>query len=326
MEQGHYLSGNGYAYFTNGQQVGTAGTSNDPRNSYQNVSYGTVHANAAVHNGGHFVQPGYTTMPMQGHMGQSVEQIHLPMASYPSIINPHNPNDTRQMRTVREGTSHTQSHPISSSGPHRVSNSAIGHSAGPSDHMRSNAAWSQLQTIQTTSPQTPVRQSPSPRGSNSLVNANDALAFARASFPVGTPDYARKQAEMYEVLMSAWKQNNMFEPSPETLLRFATKENGFWMCALYVDGHRCQRSLTDRQRQIIEHIRRHIKLEPFVCEGSPCPASSNGCGRRYSSGDPLRKHRDGNLRGESICERCGRVLLPGNIIRHQTTSCREGGQ
>jgi hypothetical protein len=128
-------------------------------------------------------------------------------------------------------------------------------------HVPSNELWAHLPQTSRSVCQTPT---PSPTSSN----GDAALNFAQSAFPVGTPDYARKQADMYSVLTSSWKLNNEFEPYPEVLLSFATKEEGFWRCAFYDEnGNRCERSLTDRSRQIIEHIRRHIKLEPYVCEG-----------------------------------------------------------
>ncbi|KAG8820586.1 hypothetical protein FRC19_008739 [Serendipita sp. 401] len=64
---------------------------------------------------------------------------------------------------------------------------------------------------------------------------------------------------------------------------------------------------------------RHIKLEPFVCRREPCPENPDGCGARYSSMDPLRKHK----RGRAKCRVCLREVLPGNMKRHLEVNCHE---
>lgn len=98
-----------------------------------------------------------------------------------------------------------------------------------------------------------------------------------------------------------------------------------WRCGFYLNRTdeagkqiRCPCGSV-RTVQALEHVRRHIKLEPFVCEGEPCPESSTGCGARYSSRDPLRKHRSGKV----TCDTCLRGVLPGNMKRHLENNCRE---
>jgi len=166
----------------------------------------------------------------------------------------------------------------------RVEDPMIGSGSSPaSGHPPPNEPWSlsslPSHTTSSHSPRGPVASTSTSGGSttvsgadNDSDNDNDndvALSLAQSFFPDGTPDHAQKQVDMYAILTSPWKQNNEFEPSADTLLRFATREDGFWRCTFYVGGRRCERSMTDRNRQIIEHIRRHIKLEPYICEGTP---------------------------------------------------------
>ena len=235
-------------------------------------------------------------MIMQDSVARPMGSLPLPQQQQPnlyytSVVAAHHTPEMTRTRTVRVRPQHTNNPPYQSTnagsssrqGIRRrtppqsnqtysfdneiiIPDPVIGSLPTPSVHVPSSEAWSHLPPNQT-SPYSSQRHPQTPSVSSTGPSVEAAVAFAQASFPIGTPDYARKQAEMYEVLMSDWKQNNQFEPNPEALLRFATKENGFWMCAFYVDGRRCQRSLTDRQRQIVEHIRRHIKLEPYACEG-----------------------------------------------------------
>ncbi|PVF98215.1 hypothetical protein CPB86DRAFT_785046 [Serendipita vermifera] len=102
-------------------------------------------------------------------------------------------------------------------------------------------------------------------------------------------------------MTSPWKQRNELEPSGELLLRLMDKINGVWHCGFYESGVKCSSCSATRRIQAIEHVRRHIDLLPFACEGGPCPVSHDGCHKRYSSPDPLKKHREGSRNGQSIC-------------------------
>lgn len=152
---------------------------------------------------------------------------------------------------------------------------------------------------------------------------SDVEQFIRDSFPEGTFDYERKQGWLREIMYSPWKLNNHEEPLQDLLLRFASqklqagKNTPVWECTFYVDGRICENSSTERQRQAIEHVRRHIKLEPFACAPLPCPGHPNGCDKRYSSQDVLKKHRTGKV----VCDKCGAYVLVGNLPRHLRNNC-----
>ncbi|KAG8789515.1 hypothetical protein FRC16_001218 [Serendipita sp. 398] len=88
-------------------------------------------------------------------------------------------------------------------------------------------------------------------------------------FPLGTPDVDVDvyRSKLRSVLTSSWMQENRMEPQPELLLEFMEKVGKKWFCRFYVNGDRCQASSSEREVQALEHVRRHIGLKPFVCDG-----------------------------------------------------------
>ncbi|KAG9052579.1 hypothetical protein FS842_009636 [Serendipita sp. 407] len=119
-------------------------------------------------------------------------------------------------------------------------------------------------------------------------------------FPLGTPDVDVDvyRSKLRSVLTSSWMQENRMEPQPELLLEFMEKVGKKWFCRFYVNGERCQASSSEREVQALEHVRRHIGLKPFVCDG-PCPGNPKGCQKRYASPDPLTKHQQVKVTCES---------------------------
>lgn len=212
----------------------------------------------------------------------------VPNSHYSSAIHPNTSSGLRNTEAVRArpqpgqlkgaaGTAHQwierttppQSNPMySPNGVMFVADPSIDPLTAPSLHAPSSATLSHPSSAQGILLHSYPHYVPNVGAPNSLASV-EAMRYAQEWFPEGTPGYMEKRAEMYNVLMSGWKQNNQFEPSPDALLKFATRTNGNWECAFYIEGRRCQRSSTERQRQIIEHIRRHIKLEPYACEGLP---------------------------------------------------------
>lgn len=92
--------------------------------------------------------------------------------------------------------------------------------------------------------------------------------FINKSFPEGTPDYKARRTALEQVLYSDWKRNNEKEPNNGLLTQFVVMKDAKWECLFYVGNKRCPCSST-RNVQALEHIRRHIKLEPYVCQGLP---------------------------------------------------------
>ncbi|KAG9052578.1 hypothetical protein FS842_009635 [Serendipita sp. 407] len=159
---------------------------------------------------------------------------------------------------------------------------------------------------------------------------------------MGTPNYQALRVALRAVLYSKWKADDELEPGAYHLRQFVafSRNEGRsghargessemrirrtrWMCLFYVmdaqgESIKCRCSST-RSIQALEHVRRHIKLEPFVCRREPCPENPDGCGARYSSMDPLRKHK----RGRAKCRVCLREVLPGNMKRHLEVNCHE---
>jgi hypothetical protein len=101
-----------------------------------------------------------------------------------------------------------------------------------------------------------------------LASDEQITDFVDKSFPDGTPNFEANRTALRQVLNSEWKRNNTKEPHKIHLLQFITMNGTKWECLFYVGTERCPCSST-RKIQAVEHIRRHIKLEPFVCIGEP---------------------------------------------------------
>jgi hypothetical protein len=94
-------------------------------------------------------------------------------------------------------------------------------------------------------------------------------SFISSSFPPGTPDWERRRQYLREILTSSWRLRNEQEPNPDILLRLMDKINGVWDCGFYENGVKCSSCSATRRIQAVEHVRRHIDLLPFACEGEP---------------------------------------------------------
>jgi hypothetical protein len=101
-----------------------------------------------------------------------------------------------------------------------------------------------------------------------LASDEQITDFVCKSFPDGTPSFEAYRVALRQVLNSEWKRNNTQEPHKSHLLQFIVMNGTKWECLFYVGPERCSCSST-RKIQALEHIRRHIKLEPFVCVGGP---------------------------------------------------------
>ena len=72
---------------------------------------------------------------------------------------------------------------------------------------------------------------------------------------------------LYYVINSPWKRNNDREPTDEALLQFTTRNGKLYQCGFWKPEGRCIKEF-DRKDRVLDHIRTHIDLQPFVCRES----------------------------------------------------------
>jgi hypothetical protein len=77
-------------------------------------------------------------------------------------------------------------------------------------------------------------------------------------------DQATLRRALYFVINSVWKRNNDREPTDEALLQFTTRNGKLYQCGFWKPEGRCIKEF-DRKDRVLDHIRTHIDLQPFVC-------------------------------------------------------------
>ncbi|KIM29501.1 hypothetical protein M408DRAFT_328752 [Serendipita vermifera MAFF 305830] len=158
---------------------------------------------------------------------------------------------------------------------------------------------------------------PAPSSSSSqqshamLSEADDRLM--RCHFPLDSQAHLRRA--LFHVLNAPWKRANDREPTDETLLQFTTRNGKLYQCSFAKADGRCVKEF-DRKDRVLDHIRTHIDLQPFVCRDA-------GCYQRFCSKPDLLQHEKNKEKTQ--CDQCGAKILPKNLARHKATNlCRAG--
>ncbi|PVG03442.1 hypothetical protein CPB86DRAFT_367700 [Serendipita vermifera] len=119
-------------------------------------------------------------------------------------------------------------------------------------------------------------------------------------FPLGTPAHETLRLKLLEVMNSLWRRSNKKEPDSQLLLQFASKieENGQdkHKCLFWCEGTECAK-LIPRSDRMLEHLRRHIGVRPFVCD-----CNSEGCPGIFPSKSAMYQHQK-NVEPVQ-CQRC----------------------
>ncbi|KAG8758324.1 hypothetical protein FRC14_000275 [Serendipita sp. 396] len=146
---------------------------------------------------------------------------------------------------------------------------------------------------------------------NGLSEADDRLM--RYHFPHDSQAHLRRA--LFHVLNAPWKLANEREPTDEVLLQFTVRSGKLYQCAFYKAEGRCVKEF-DRKDRVLDHIRTHIDLQPFVCR-------ELGCCQRFCSKPDLLQHEKNKEKTQ--CDQCGAKILPKNLARHKATAlCRAG--
>jgi hypothetical protein len=95
---------------------------------------------------------------------------------------------------------------------------------------------------------------------HTLSEADDRLM--RYHFPLDTQGHLRRA--LFHVLNAPWKRANDREPTDEALLQFTTRNGKLYQCSFAKAEGRCVKEF-DRKDRVLDHIRTHIDLQPFVC-------------------------------------------------------------
>ncbi|CCA72552.1 hypothetical protein PIIN_06489 [Serendipita indica DSM 11827] len=144
-----------------------------------------------------------------------------------------------------------------------------------------------------------------------LSEADDRLM--RYHFPLDTQVHLRRA--LFHVLNAGWKRANEREPTDDILLQFTTRNGKLYQCAFWKADTRCVKEF-DRKDRVLDHIRTHIDLQPFVCREA-------GCCQRFCSKPDLLQHEKNKEKTQ--CDQCGAKILPKNLARHKATAlCRSG--
>jgi hypothetical protein len=74
---------------------------------------------------------------------------------------------------------------------------------------------------------------------------------------------------LLDVMNAPWRLANEQEPEPAFLLQFTSKivKNGSekYRCLFWSEGSECNKHIP-RSDRMLEHLRRHIGVRPFVCD------------------------------------------------------------
>ena len=84
----------------------------------------------------------------------------------------------------------------------------------------------------------------------------------RYHFPHDSQAHLRRA--LFHVLNAPWKRVNDREPTDEVLLQFTTRNGKLYQCSFAKAEGRCVKEF-DRKDRVLDHIRTHIDLQPFVC-------------------------------------------------------------
>lgn len=86
-------------------------------------------------------------------------------------------------------------------------------------------------------------------------------------FPNNTVQHEGLRAALNDLLQADWKLANSEEPDRDLLLQFALRQpdvDNRHKCSFYVGGKLCGKVI-GRSDRMLEHLRRHLGLRPFVC-------------------------------------------------------------
>lgn len=95
------------------------------------------------------------------------------------------------------------------------------------------------------------------------------LDSLRSSFPLENHEHHGLRLKLLDVMNAPWRLANEQEPESQYLLQFTSRieENGSekYRCLFWSEGSECGKHIP-RSDRMLEHLRRHIGVRPFVCD------------------------------------------------------------
>jgi len=137
----------------------------------------------------------------------------------------------------------------------------------------------------------------------------------------------RRMWESYQTLV--WFMNQDLEPNmphekKSILSQWLAEVNGgtAWKCDVPLDGEDtwCCHPHLKRFDRALAHVRSHLGLKPFPCEGR---CNKDDCQERFNSTENRTAHWRGPV--YRFCDICGAEVLRQNLAHHQA-KCSEPTQ